>query len=391
MIYLLIFIIIFICVIRYDLSCCKQYKKESLFFITFILIMTSGLSYRLGGDGYCYFREYDKYLPLWDLDAKYFDSFSNRLPGWLILTSITKSLIDDYWFFKLVHAIIINSLFIYGLSKCTRYIFTGILFYFVLLYFEFNFQILRESLSISIFMYSLPFYFNNKWKKYYACCIFALFFHESSLVAFILPLFRLWDKNSKIKIVFVFLLFLIVIYGQVIRDTIIQMIPIFGIVAGKIDSYTQFEGDYTFVGFGNLFLNLIIPLYVIYYMEKKGTPIKYRHLIVEASFLYAFYLVFYIFYRFIHFFSIFVYLSFIVLIGTILFHRRSFRVLKFSICCFLLLGFKARVYLLEYGESNVPSYCQYYPYASVFEKSTDPRREKLLYSAYNEEVTYKRK
>ena len=84
---------------------------------------------------------------------------------------------------QLFQAIFIN----YAISRTivfnTKYIFTATLFYFVYLYTELNFEVMRESFAVGFFLFSLEAYKRNLWFKYYIlnkylffCFIYLLFF-----------------------------------------------------------------------------------------------------------------------------------------------------------------------------------------------------------------------
>ena len=344
----------------------------------------SGFAYRLGGDGYVYYREYDEYVDIFRFDAKYLDKFSStRLPGWMILTSITKTIISDYWFFKLIHAIIVNGLFAYGLCKCTKYIFSGLLFYYVLIYFNFNFQVLRESLAVSFLMYSLQFYFSKKWIKYYLCCLVELTFHESSLFSLILPLFSLWDLNKTIKYAYVAMLIFVLINANNLRGYILQMVPELGIFTDRVSTYAQsFNEEFEFANYWNFIFNVILPLFVIICLEKQNVLLKYKHFVLAATFTYTLSLFIPIAYRFVNYYLIFSYLTLIVFIDRFILHHHKLHPFAFIVCCTIFIMFKARMYFGTYGNTNVASYHQYYPYASIFEKSTTTERDIILRDSY---------
>ncbi len=384
MLYLFIVILILVGTVIFDIIGFRKGRLDYFWFIVILLIIMSGFAYRLGGDGYVYYREYGTYVDIFHLDARYLDKYSSiRLPGWMILSSITKTFVTDYWFFKLVHAIIVNGLFAYGLCKCTRYIFTALLFYFVLIYFNFNFQVLRESVAIGIFMYSLQFYFSKKWLKYYLCCVLALTFHESSLFSLMLPAFSLWDRGKNYKYVYVFMLMALLLFANSIREYILYITPALGMFTDRVSTYAQeFNQEYEFSNYGNFIFNVILPLFVVLYLEKHNVLLKYKHLVLAATFTYTLSLFIPIAYRFVNYYLIFSYLTVIIFIDRLILPQHKLHPLAFIVCCSIFILFKARMYLGTYGETNVPSYHQYYPYASIFERSIDPERELILRDSY---------
>ena len=111
--------------------------------------------------------EYGDYLPLNKLTVSYVFDNANRQPGWIFLISILKSFSNDFFVFQFVQAIFIN----YAISRTivfnTKYIFTATLFYFVYLYTELNFEVMRESFAVGFLLFSLEAYKRNLWFKYY--------------------------------------------------------------------------------------------------------------------------------------------------------------------------------------------------------------------------------
>ena len=60
----------------------------------------------------------------------------------------------------------------------------------------FNFtNVVRQEIAFCIFLYSIPFMRDNKFLKYFICCIAAIFMHKSAIM--LIPLYFLWnhDKN----------------------------------------------------------------------------------------------------------------------------------------------------------------------------------------------------
>ena len=76
MVYLVLFTLLFLCIIIYDLESNKQYKRLAFLIILVYLILLSGLSYRIGSDTVAYMEEYKLYLCSDALDAVVFHNQS---------------------------------------------------------------------------------------------------------------------------------------------------------------------------------------------------------------------------------------------------------------------------------------------------------------------------
>ena len=176
--YVLILILIVYCVYKYDICHNIQYRTEWLCLLLLIFTIVSGYSYRLGGDNISYINEFSEYS-LGNVSLKDLCMYPGRQPLWVLLSLLCKTLFNDYWFFRLIHAIILNTLFVVAVKRLTSHVFTALLFYYVLMFFEYNFQIMRQSISISIFLYSITAYRQNKWVQYYVINLVSCLFHEA--------------------------------------------------------------------------------------------------------------------------------------------------------------------------------------------------------------------
>lgn len=182
MVYIIIFAIILCGIYRYDFLSRTDAKLGVFSYIFILLTCVSVLKYRVGSDILVYMSEYGDYLPLNKLTVSYVFDNANRQPGWIFLISILKSFSNDFFVFQFVQAIFIN----YAISRTivfnTKYIFTATLFYFVYLYTELNFEVMRESFAVGFFLFSLEAYKRNLWFKYYILVSISFLFHLSAFL-----------------------------------------------------------------------------------------------------------------------------------------------------------------------------------------------------------------
>lgn len=378
--YLSVLFILLLCISLYDIRGQKQYQKFVFRLILLILILISGLSYRLGGDGIIYVKEYKQYGDITDLSFSYLMSFRGRMPGWVFLCTLCKSITISHWLFKLVHAIILNFAYFSLLKKNAKYVFTGLLFYYVLLYFNQNFLFLRESLAVSFFFFSLPSFFCGKWLKYYLFVIIALSFHEGATFLLFLPLIKIIGLNKISFFIYLFLGILFIRFASDVLELLIG-VQVDGEVQAKISHYnSELDTQYQFTYWGNSLLNIFFPLLIIYYYYKNKIDISYLYPSVIGIILYVMSLVVPIFYRLTNYCLIF---NYILIADFIISRLLSMKIDKWLqlaltyIFLIIFLCFKGRMYFLNSGASNIPAYVQFYPYASVFEKYEDPTRERL--------------
>ncbi len=379
-IYLTILVILLYCILVYDLGGAKQYRETHIRLILFALILISGLSYRLGGDGIGYMKEYGEYGDITDISYNYLTGFRGRMPGWVLLCTLCKTITNEYWFFKLVHAIILNVAYVLVVKRNAEFVFTSLLFYFVLIYFNQNFQLLRESLAISCFFFALPSYYKGKWWQYFIWIFIAISFHEGAIFLLFLPLIKLLGVNKYSIVLYIILGILLIRYASTILEFLIGF-QVDGEIQDKIYHYTrQMDSQYDFTYWGNSILNIFLPLMILCYYFKKKQRIEYLYPAIIGIFIYLVSLVVPIAYRLSNYFLIFNYMLITDFLIRCLSHMKYSKSIRLCLTYMFLISFllfKARMYLLNYGETNIPSYVQYYPYASVFEKYEDPSRERL--------------
>lgn len=382
MIYLFILLVIVFCVIRFDISGYKNNSHQWYLFIWIYLTLISGLAYRLGGDGIVYVWQYPSYTVDDGFGWEALTAYNNRLPAWVLLNKLCRLVTEDYWFFKFVHAIIINTLFGYYIKTNTKYVFSSTLFYFVLLYFDLNFQLLRQVLAIAFFLYSIRFFKTNKWLKYYLICAIAVLFHESAIITFVFPLMRLIRYNRKTLFVLIALVFVLLFEGGQLFNSVLFSLPeMFGEKA--ITYMSDGESSSIVTRSLNIILSSIIPIIYVCYTKKSDVNSIGA---VVYGLCYAVGISVTIFYRFSMYFQLFFYVFYIEMFYSICKNlARSFKKEKafaftYLLIVFVFLAFRGRMYFSPYGESGKPSWVQYYPYSSIIFPEKNPDREQLFNS-----------
>lgn len=395
MTYLLVLLVILYGVYSFDIRHKIDYKDRYYHFVLVILILVSGLGYRMGGDGIAYIIEYPQYKLDDGFSWDALNVYSGRQPGWVLLCKLCRFITEDYWLFKMVQSILYNSMVFYGLKKLTTHRFTAILFYFVLIYFDTNFQILRQALAMGLFLVAIPCYLNKNWIKYYLLIVLAIAFHEAAIVCLLFPITR-YIRINKAYILFFSALFLsiIVFIGPLLEMVLTSYIP--EAFRDKFFTYAkdiETEGSFSF--YINVTLSFIIPLIVVYYRKNYIEEDVIGKGAIIYGLLYTINLYFPIFYRFSYFFIFFFYLLYIDLFYDISkdgvsFWRKKAHHLKrivwtntkfFAyitlVLCFLTI--KSRFYFSNYGDTGMPTWVQYYPYSSIIFMDTDETREEFIH------------
>ncbi|MBL4677493.1 MAG: EpsG family protein [Mucilaginibacter sp.] len=206
MIYLLTLIMLAFFAFKYDFLKTHDGKpglieKGSYNVALISLIAIAGLRYKVGGDTFTYMESFEDIPFIWDF--KNFDfSTATFDPLWFVFSSISKSIINDFVFFQILHAIFINVIIFKFFKKFTSFKFTAVLIYYLFLYEYFNMEIMRESLAICMLLLSYSFLETKKWYKYYLYALIGFLFHSSAIAMLILPLLY----NRKFKLVPVLIL-----------------------------------------------------------------------------------------------------------------------------------------------------------------------------------------
>lgn len=379
-------------VLMYDLQKYSRGKYNLFFLILILLIIISGLAYRLGGDGIHYLLEYSTYSMQDGFGWEALNKYKDRQPGWVLLIKICRTITEDYALFKMIHALIVNILIARVIKKYTSYLFSGLLLYFVLMYFDFNFQILRQSLAIAVFLSAIPYFEKNKWFKYYLISFVAFSFHTSALICFVFPLIKIIGYNKKALFFYLLLMLLFIINVDEVLIVLLNSYTLSESTA-HIDYYAQqVELGLGFSFFLNLMLSVIVPFYFIYLFSKKGmldTIYPKQYIIITYGLIYTVGLYVPILYRFNHYFILFLYLFYIEIfyhLAKYFYAKFKFSVSRMSVKAYfvvMILAFttiKARFYLSPYGDTPYPTWVQYYPYSSVlFEAKNDLREDFFRY------------
>lgn len=386
--YLLALLLIVFGIMRYDFTPHNPNENKYLAVVFLFLAFLSAFQYMVGSDIINYIKEFEYGYNLSSSDSITGNSF--RQPGWVLLVAFCKSVSSDFLLLKLIQAFFVNfAIYRFVLSRESAK-FTTVLFYFVFLYLNLNFNILRESFAIAFFLLSYPYLEQHKWGKYYILCFLALMFHLSAIVLFLLPLVMLFPINYK---TIIFSLFAVAIMiGVSIRiglsEIMLRMTLLMDPESAIYENSMRYlDNDKYSDSFSPIILLFVIVnlLPLLYYTNKRRQikDNKYFVLMIQISLLYftldTLNRIVPIFYRFNQYFMIiyFALLSMFIFDYSKRFKKESIRWL-YVVILFIYL-FPAKSYFVVNKQYGYPEIVQYYPYHSVFSKEVDPVRKKLFY------------
>lgn len=377
MIYIVSLIVCVFLAWMYDVLGYTKNKWHWYYLLMVWFIAVSGLQYMVGTDMLVYMDEYNKLYNELRFDVG--DQEGKRQPGWVLLCYGCRQITNDFTLLKLIQATFVNIAIFSFFRRESKYVFCCIALYALTSYLLINFNILRQGIALGFILYFISFY---KQKRYVLSALFvflAYMFHNTALVAMIIPIFGLIKYSKKMLLGLGFLT-IILVYIILKMDL--------GMLLNSI-----FEGEYMgegLSGIGNIYANSerlgvqeakinVIRLFrvatffivALYYIKKKrdiylgGIALSYL-LFLVISFVFP------ILFRLGTFFE----LSFYVVLSSAVIEYplgRFYRIRRvFYIFAFLIYSFfPFREYMTRYPGSHYRYIDQYYPYHCVLNPNVE--------------------
>ena len=179
----------------------KEIKAKHVILLLGTLVIYWGFSYANAPDTDGYMDFFDRVLGKgWVLDSLYGSAAANMEPGTFIIMQFCKRISKSYYFFQFVILAIDIILTYWGILKMTKSKELPVTF---LLLFTFGMPMylsaLRQGVAIAIMIFCMPFFHNNKFLIYIPLLILAIFFHQSAILIFAIPLFMFLFSKTNIK------------------------------------------------------------------------------------------------------------------------------------------------------------------------------------------------
>ncbi len=400
--YLFILILLFLLTYHYD------YRKNSkgrfwwILTILFLYIITAGLRYRLGTDTITYEREYI-YLPsISDLTS--FDySMSRYGYGYLFFNSISRSISDSFVVMQFIHAICINCILFYFFYKHTSNFFLSVSLYFIMFYFNFNFEVLRESCAVCIFLLSLKYYIKDRWLKYYLICGIACLFHMSAIFTFFLPMIKLPILNKLFQFNKYFIISSVIVLSlsYYLSIKFFDIIRLFTLIdtGYYVESYSDSRlSESVRLPLSTLLFHIscycIFPLLSLWVQsrsvnnEQKNNTLAYINIFSLMTCLYVYIAISSLYLPLLHRFNNYLLPVVVVLMSKsafVLFKKSNHCVkLSFSVWCLIIFPFYFLTIYPYLNKDNlgIVKIRRYYPYESVLNPTIDVERERI-FTYYN--------
>lgn len=147
-----------------------------------ILILLAGLRNHVGGDTFNYISKFEEWPNLKELFYYKYSLSELTQPLWFLINSTLKTIIPDFTIVQIFHAVVSNILLFRFFKYTTPCLFSAILCSYCIYWWNFNFEILRESLCVALYLNALLELNKGKIWKYIIICLPALFIHYFSFI-----------------------------------------------------------------------------------------------------------------------------------------------------------------------------------------------------------------
>lgn len=372
MLYSLIILSLIIHFYLFDVRKTNRMSKFWFRFYYVIFVLVAGLRYKVGGDTNNYINHWDT-LPL--LNEMSLSDILNMAwnPLWIVLSSATKTVSQEFFVFQLVHAIIFNFAIFKFIDKYSEFRFFSLLIYFIGFYFYYNMEILRESLAIAMFIIGYIYYEKGRFLYFSIFILLAILFHTSAIIALFIPIFSRIKFNA---IGITTVLFLGV--GLLFFSDKIMVIFLTENSMSKISNYSNIIANANGI-ITNAVMYIVVPsLFLKFYIKSSIKPL------FENLYLFYFFIALLVvfipgFSRFLNYFFPFMLIIFSNIIYQI-YNLSKFRRVRnlFAMSFTFLILLPKIIYYMGDTSKYYPNSIKlnlWYPYSSVLEKEEYPARQ----------------
>lgn len=363
----------------------KQYNsKWNYYFLCILFILVSGLSYRLGCDTirYQHWFETDFNTPF---DLNLFFNSSNvggsaQEPLWLISNWIFYNLFGKWWIFKTVIAAFVNITIFSFIKKYTQVPYTAIMLYALLYYFEINFQVLRESVAISLFLIGLKYIISDNkvlW-KYYFFIILASLFHRFAFIGVFYPLLINLKYDGRLLLIII-VISIIIPYVAILLNSIVDLGLLNSLLGERVQdlvsSKTYGSNSRNIFGIIEMLILLVLPSLLLL-KNNNDSPFLSLALVFVIIMIFRMTSL-----TIIYRINNYLFFPFAIALSSSInnsIYRLNYKRQSFAICKSYLMSF---ICILMFVGSSVKDiitsqdYIMYYPYSSVITKEEVLQRE----------------
>lgn len=382
LVYVCLFVLILIFCFKYDFSSSYKEKKGAFYFSCVVLSLVAGLRFHIGSDTASYIEYFEDIPNI----ANVFNEIELKeltQPLWYFYNSICKTIIDDFIIVQLTHSFFVNLLVGRFIYKTCKKPFIALLAYLCICWWNFNFEVMRESLCIAIYLNLIYDYIQKKniYKfLLYSSPLFLI--HHFAFVPIILTFLLHFVKYK--HILYFGLPITIIVYFLSSEASLTGYLALFSDTLGEGDAmiramnYIQ-SSQYGFTTsniIGIAFILLTKVLYSFIVSLDKGINPMIAKLLLLCGLVYILQLKVMIFVRFVNYWQI---ILFVYAINYFLSNKKNI-IYSYMIVVFVYnvyLGINGFLTPLDIDKSKYDS--RYIPYSSYFDKTIHPVRELLFY------------
>ena len=395
MIYIVLFIYYVFLALLYDVGRYRRYRRLHFFVSLALMILVSGLRYRVGSDTVVYMDDFKYYPDLFHLRWNDFSDVRYE-PFWILLNVCCKTLCNDFFLVQCVISMI--HIVIWGKfvkKVCPTLCFSMVLFYYMFEYTKQNMEVMREAVALAFFLLAILALNERKTWKVVLYVITAFLFHKFSLVVFGLFYgFYLVYSLKKIYVLPIITFFIVmpiiqrdwiyIVIGNILSvDTVYTKEIMFYATS---DTYTMTE--YNWKGILSIFLLMFIYIFMNLKCRREyGSYVQLNEKLFESAIFFSILLIslkysFMIVFRLYDYFQTFTSLLIIIMfIKSVRCYSLNKRFLLYFLFLSVPSFFTIKRYQAEFDlNPNVASYLRYYPYNSVLNPKKDRDRELLIFN-----------
>lgn len=394
MIYIVVFLFLLYPTIYYDIQGNSRGKSKYERIAVVILILLSGLRNQVGSDTFAYEYQYRFFPTIFGLFEKGIDLKNLSEPLWVILNCTFKTISDDFFLLQFFIAVVFNWSIYYFFKSVSKKVFSCLLLFYCTQWYGFNFEILRESLSVAIYLVALVDYLkHNKLPRYFLICVPAILVHWFAFaMVLITPLFIMVNRKISLPIATLLGLGIIFMGGSAIIEAFNYMsLYIEGDKALRyLSEWNTRELTFYIIFVQGVLLRIILPLSIL---ASGSEDEESRDMVVLKRILVIYILIgglathIIIAYRLLHY----IYPVLLVLAveafgqtvslrpGRVLLRKKKLLITyTLAFCMICMVFFDIKGFVEPNGDefrSNVKYDCRYFPYTSVFEKKNEKRTQ----------------
>lgn len=263
--YVIVILLLLIFINLFDYRKKTSGDSFSLLIIFLFFVLIPSLSKDMGIDTLRYQEWFDTLPPLFDFTKNDF----NWEPLFCLFMSLLKTISSEW---VVAHTFLILFINIPIFYFCKRYVnskYTFLLIFFLLHFYEVNFEPLRQSCAMAMIIWSLPYLQKKKYFTFYIFSILSVGFHYTAVVSLFIPLacrFKLCSVKVIIACVSIFLLSAII---KIYLGSFIDMLS-YSLGYTKFDNYQNHDALNINGVIMTVFIKILPVFAAMYVCIKKG-------------------------------------------------------------------------------------------------------------------------